>query len=42
MHDPRIYPEPEKFCPERFIGDDGKLNPDVVDPVALIFGSGRR
>ncbi|EIW59364.1 cytochrome P450 [Trametes versicolor FP-101664 SS1] len=42
MHDPRIYPEPEKFCPERFIGKDGRLNPDVLDPATLIFGSGRR
>lgn len=42
MHDPHIYPKPEKFYPERFIGEDRKLNPDVLDPATLIFGSGRR
>ncbi|KAJ3002115.1 hypothetical protein NUW54_g6025 [Trametes sanguinea] len=41
MHDPEIYPEPDRFYPERFI-KDGKSNPDVLDPATLIFGFGRR
>ncbi|KAL7280097.1 hypothetical protein ACG7TL_006512 [Trametes sanguinea] len=41
MHDPDIYPEPNKFIPERFI-KDGKMDPDVLDPASLVFGFGRR
>lgn len=41
LHDPEEYPEPEKFLPERFI-KDGKINPCVMDPSAVIFGFGRR
>ena len=41
LHDPDIYPEPDRFYPERFIRD-GKLNPDVLDPASLVFGFGRR
>ena len=41
MHNPADYPEPEKFIPERFI-KDGKINPEVLDPSTIIFGSGRR
>ncbi|TCD68726.1 hypothetical protein EIP91_010010 [Steccherinum ochraceum] len=36
------YPEPEKFKPERFIGDDGKIDPSVPDPISIAFGFGRR
>ncbi|KAJ7579218.1 cytochrome P450 [Mycena floridula] len=41
VHDETIYPEPHSFKPERFI-KDGKLNPDVRDPCAAVFGFGRR
>ncbi|KAI0373666.1 cytochrome P450 [Pilatotrama ljubarskyi] len=41
MHDPQMFAEPDEFRPERFIRD-GKLNPDVLDPTTLVFGSGRR
>ncbi|KAI0662139.1 cytochrome P450 [Cubamyces menziesii] len=41
LHDPDIYPEPDRFYPERFIRD-GKLDPDVLDPASLVFGFGRR
>ncbi|KIM82727.1 hypothetical protein PILCRDRAFT_88402 [Piloderma croceum F 1598] len=40
LHNPDVYPEPEKFRPQRFL-TDGKLNPDIRDSVAA-FGYGRR
>ncbi|KAJ6568897.1 cytochrome P450 [Mycena capillaripes] len=40
LHDERVYPDPHKFKPERFLLD-GKLNPAVKDPDAA-FGFGRR
>ena len=39
--DERAYPDPETFNPERFL-KDGKINPDVQDPNAFVFGYGRR
>ena len=41
MHNPDIYPEPNTFNPERFIRD-GKLRDDILDPVSIVFGFGRR
>ncbi|KAI0666827.1 cytochrome P450 [Trametes maxima] len=35
------YPDPERFSPERFL-KDGKIDPNVRDPAAFIFGFGRR
>ncbi|THH27405.1 hypothetical protein EUX98_g6781 [Antrodiella citrinella] len=42
LHDPVVYPEPHEFRPERFLTDDGQLNPDVLDPTIACFGFGRR
>ncbi|KAL7284540.1 hypothetical protein ACG7TL_001832 [Trametes sanguinea] len=39
--DPKVYPDPETFNPDRFI-KDGKINPDVQDPNTFVFGYGRR
>jgi len=36
-HDPKIYPNPFRFDPERFLGDDPQ-----VDPREVVFGGGRR
>ena len=41
MHDPALYEDPHVFRPERFIRD-GKLDPSVQDPLAFVFGFGRR
>lgn len=41
LHDERIYSDPSKFQPERFLTQEGKLNPDVPDPTPA-FGFGRR
>ncbi|THH27824.1 hypothetical protein EUX98_g6368 [Antrodiella citrinella] len=36
------YPEPELFKPERFLGEDGKIDVNVRDPTTIAFGFGRR
>ena len=41
MHDPEVFEDPMVFQPERYL-KDGKLNPDVRDPDAAVFGFGRR
>ena len=41
LHNEKTYPEPEVFRPERFLNEDGSINPDVPDPI-VSFGFGRR
>lgn len=40
LSDEKIYPDPSKFNPDRFM-KDGTLDPSVRDPEAA-FGYGRR
>ncbi|KAH9937821.1 CyP450 monooxygenase [Epithele typhae] len=40
--DPKHYPDPERFSPERYFSADGKPNKNVMDPRTFAFGYGRR
>ncbi|KAI0741720.1 cytochrome P450 [Daedaleopsis nitida] len=39
--DESMYPDPERFYPERFL-KNGHIDPDVRDPITYAFGFGRR
>ncbi|KAI0061754.1 cytochrome P450 [Artomyces pyxidatus] len=40
LHDPTMYPDPEKFNPERFLAADGQVKDDPL--LSAVFGFGRR
>ncbi|RPD77561.1 cytochrome P450 [Lentinus tigrinus ALCF2SS1-7] len=37
MHDEKMYPDPERFSPERHL-----KGPETLDPTSVVFGMGRR
>ncbi|KAF9468660.1 cytochrome P450 [Collybia nuda] len=41
LHDPKTYPSPDEFQPERWL-KDGQIDPDIQDPTVAAFGFGRR
>jgi hypothetical protein len=41
MHDANTFDDPFAFKPERYF-KDGKLNTDLLDPMDVAFGYGRR
>ena len=42
MNNPAVYANPEAFDPDRFLDEDGQLDPLVADPTEHVFGYGRR
>lgn len=36
-----VYPQPERFIPERYLGLDPEVA-DQIDPRKIVFGFGRR
>jgi hypothetical protein len=41
LHDPKVYPSPEEYIPERWL-KDGQLDPNAQNPAVAAFGFGRR
>lgn len=41
-HDAMDYPNPDLFDPDRFLTEDGRINPEIRDPSTIVFGFGRR
>ncbi|KAH6893687.1 O-methylsterigmatocystin oxidoreductase [Coprinopsis sp. MPI-PUGE-AT-0042] len=42
MHDPATFDDPFEFKPERYLTNDGKINPNILGPEDGAFGYGRR
>lgn len=41
LQDDRVWPEPKKFRPERFLKPWGELDDSVRNPEDIAFGYGR-
>ena len=42
MHDEKVFPDPERFSPERHMKKQGETNPEGFNPMSMVFGLGRR
>nr|VWO99444.1 N/A [Ganoderma boninense] len=42
FQNPEMYPEPDKFIPERYLGGSDQFATDCTDPMTVVFGYGRR
>ncbi|KAJ3550195.1 hypothetical protein NM688_g5103 [Phlebia brevispora] len=42
LHDESRYPDPETFNPDRYLTEDGELDPTAPNPEEFAFGFGRR
>jgi len=42
FHDEAVYPDSHAFNPDRFLTEDGRIDPSVPNPEDRVFGSGRR